>query len=299
LKCVLLLVGMGAWVFISAFFKSKGDIKKARKKFSSVYSDFIDGEVFSYACLGVPVLFFIDFFFIQKSLIQFINFYNWDPVFAAWDKLVHFGHYPHEFLLWAFKDTPAAGFTFDVFYYFWFVVLYLGVGYNLFLDTDRKRRLRFYWVFFLTWTIIGSALATWWSSVGPLFYHNFYPKLANPYAALVTHFDTQGPEAFRIAHRSRELLLHWATNGNKVNINALSAMPSMHVAIAWLMVLYAWNISRGWMIAALVFCTAILTGSVYFGFHYAVDGYVSIALVSLMWWGAGKLIPEGKPLKRL
>ena len=305
-KCVMLLVGMGAWVFAKSFARGKGSFaekwKGAKAHLSKTVDDYMSGDVFAYALVGVPVLFAIDFFFVQKSLIPYLNYYSWDPLLAAWEQALHFGFYPHEFVIPA-SDALGLGLYYDHCYYFWFVVLYLGIGYNLFMDTDVKRRLRFYWVFFLTWTIIGSAGAIWLSSVGPLFFHDFYPVLADPYTGLVRHFEEAGSQ-FPIASASRVWLLHWATNGQMVNVNGLSAMPSMHVAIAWLVFLYGAGISRAWMVATLVFCISILLGSVYFGFHYALDGYVSILLVSLMWWGVGKAIdrrypPDTKPLKRL
>lgn len=306
-KCMMLLVGMGAWVFVSGFARSEGGLRarwrSAKERLSKTSEAYLDGEVFAYALMGVPVLFAIDFFFVQKSLIPYLNYYSWDPFFAALDKTLHFGLYPHEFVVPA-SDALGLGRFYDISYYLWFVVLYLGIGYNLFMDTDARRRLRFYWVFFLTWTVLGSAGAAWFSSVGPLFYHDFYPVLADPYAGLVAHFEETGKDNYPIASATRIWLLHWATNGQMVNVNCLSAMPSMHVAIAWLVFLYGASISRAWMIASFVFCLSILFGSVFFGFHYAVDGYLSIIVVSLMWWGVGKAVDrrypqDTKPLKRL
>ncbi|TIN21837.1 MAG: hypothetical protein E5Y31_19780 [Mesorhizobium sp.] len=37
-----------------------------------------------------------------------------------------------------------------------------------------------------------------------------------------------------------------------------------------------------------MYVALILFGSVYSGWHYAIDGYVSIALVILIWWITGK-----------
>ena len=41
----------------------------------------------------------------------------------------------------------------------------------------------------------------------------------------------------------------------------------------------------GWSFAAL-----ILFGSVYAGWHYAVDGYLSISVVSLLWYLTGRFV---------
>ena len=308
-KCLLLLAAMSIWVFVHRFATVKGSFEErgdnAKAYFMATARAYAKGELFAYACVGMPVLYAINFFFIQKSLIAFVNPYSWDPVLAAWDKLLHFGRYPHEFVIPA-ADSLNLGLStyFDLVYYVWFVVLYIGLSYNLFLDTQRHRRLRFYWCFFLSWAVIGSAMALAFSSVGPLFFHDFYPALTDPYTGLVSHFMAHGETEFPIANYSRTLLLKWATNGNMVNVNALSAMPSLHVAISWLMVLYAWQIGWRSTVAASVFCASIFFASVYFGFHYAVDGYVSIATVSLLWWLVGKLLDrrykgDAKPLIRL
>ncbi|MER8866395.1 hypothetical protein NKI19_22205 [Mesorhizobium sp. M0751] len=36
----------------------------------------------------------------------------------------------------------------------------------------------------------------------------------------------------------------------------------------------------------------ILYGSVFTGWHYAVDGYASIVVVSVIWWATGRLVRE-------
>ncbi|HYD17731.1 MAG TPA: phosphatase PAP2 family protein [Patescibacteria group bacterium] len=289
-KCLLLLGLMAAWIFLHRLVTGKGGFQArchaAQAQLSATARAYTNSELFAYACAGFPVLYAINFFFIQKSLIAFVNPYDWDPLLAVWDKALHFGHYPHSFLVPIIDRLGLATYL-DIIYYVWFVVLYIGIGFNLFLDRDKRRRLQFYWVFFLSWVVIGSAMALAMSSVGPLFFARFYPTLADPYVDLVRHFNTVGPQKFIIAYTSRDLLVHWATNGNMVNVNALSAMPSLHVAIAWLMVLYAWRIGRAWFVAAALFCGSIFLASVYFGFHYAFDGYVSIVMVSLLWRGVG------------
>jgi hypothetical protein len=58
----------------------------------------------------------------------------------------------------------------------------------------------------------------------------------------------------------------------------------MHVAIPVLLAGTGWRIHRvaGW--ALTVFAVLILLGSVHLAWHYAVDGYVSIVAVPLLWW---------------
>ncbi|MDE1152716.1 MAG: phosphatase PAP2 family protein [Micavibrio sp.] len=247
---------------------------------------------FTYACMGALVLLGNSFFLISKSLINVINPLHrlkWDFYFSAWDKFLHAGHYPHDLLLPAI-NAISAGRVLDFLYFFWLNAIFLLTLYNLFGDKMPHRRLRFLWVYFLSWVLLGSLAATVFNSVGPLFYHSFYPETPDVYAAVGQNIDTLQKQAFTFAGMTRVLLLRWQGNDAMIDANAISAMPSMHVAIAWLAVLYAREINRCFFYLVLLFFVCILIGSVYLGFHYAIDGYVSVIAVSMIWWIMGKVI---------
>jgi membrane protein implicated in regulation of membrane protease activity len=64
----------------------------------------------------------------------------------------------------------------------------------------------------------------------------------------------------------------------------------MHVAIAMLNALFIREIlGRLAAFLAWSYLAFILFGSVYLGWHYAVDGYASIVLVAIIYW-AGRRI---------
>jgi membrane-associated phospholipid phosphatase len=67
----------------------------------------------------------------------------------------------------------------------------------------------------------------------------------------------------------------------------ISAMPSMHIATATICVLAA----RGtrWFWLALLFLLMTFFGSVYLGFHYAVDTPVAAVVALLCWMITGEL----------
>lgn len=234
------------------------------------------------------------FFFIAKSLINTVNPYveaAWDKTFAAWDNALHFGMYPHEFIIPA-VNALGAGRVLDFFYAFWLVVMLLVACYNVFADDLVHRRLRYLWTHFLSWVFLGTIGATVFSSVGPLFYNDFFPDGGDIYAPLRQNLEGLSASSFVFAAETRELLLVWSHNDRIFDPNALSAMPSMHLAIGWLMVLYARQGARWVFAVACVFFALVYLGSVYFGFHYAVDAYVSVAFVSLVWWLAGKMLDK-------
>lgn len=74
--------------------------------------------------------------------------------------------------------------------------------------------------------------------------------------------------------------------------SGISAFPSMHVALATVVALYAWEWSRKLGFVAWVYVAFILCSSVYLGWHYAIDGYASIVVVSGLYWALRVLMPN-------
>jgi PAP2 superfamily len=72
-------------------------------------------------------------------------------------------------------------------------------------------------------------------------------------------------------------------------VNGISAMPSVHVAVAVLFALAGGRAGRwpGRLFTA--YAGIVLLGSVHLGWHYAVDGYVSAAIVAGLWLLSGPL----------
>lgn len=301
IKCVILLLGFGAVSFVRGLFR-RGARKKplaGRIGFAWAYTDklvsrYLDGEVFAYGCIGLLVAAANSFYFIQKSLVHVLHFYSWDEAFIAADRFLHFGHQPNEFVVWL-TQTFHLGHVLDIGYFLWFVVMYAILGYGLFWDNNLKRRLKFLWCFLMAWVLLGSVMGLWFSAAGPLFYHDFFPRQPDPYADFVKYISDFGPHEFPIAFWSGQHLLEWTTNGELVNINAVVAFPSMHIAIAWLATLYGFSINRKLGYAGVAFCGIIYLATVLFGYHYAIDSYVSLAVVSLMWWATGKYLDRRYP----
>lgn len=66
-----------------------------------------------------------------------------------------------------------------------------------------------------------------------------------------------------------------------------SAMPSVHVAIGMLAWLWGRSLSRLAAVVGGAFFALVMVGSVRLGWHYAIDGYVSIVVTAGLWWLAG------------
>ena len=75
---------------------------------------------------------------------------------------------------------------------------------------------------------------------------------------------------------------------NKTKLGSgISAMPSMHVSMAFLFALVGWRSNRliGLMLG--IYTIIILMGSVHLGWHYAIDGYAAILGTLLIWHCVG------------
>ena len=91
------------------------------------------------------------------------------------------------------------------------------------------------------------------------------------------------------ALRNQAMLLEaLGSDGLRVG-GGISAMPSVHNALAVLFALAAFQLNRaaGWALAA--YAGLIWLGSVHLGWHYAVDGLVAAALTAGLWRVAGRI----------
>ena len=264
-------------------------LKGVEVRFNKNIGAFLTRDRLLLGFVGLIPLILINFIIsFGKSMIPVLNPYNWDPVLVNLDHVLHFGHYPHEFIMPVIEKFHLSAFL-NYIYLLWFFMLFASNSYALFCDNDQGRRMRYLWTFVLMWTVMGVILATLFASVGPLYFHHFYPTLNDPYTKLMAHLNAVHESGVNLnVIRALPVLLEMVENDKILNLNGISAMPSMHVAMAWLMVLYAFAVRRWAGFCALVYFILILAGSIYLSWHYAVDGYASVILVSVIWWMTGK-----------
>jgi PAP2 superfamily len=74
--------------------------------------------------------------------------------------------------------------------------------------------------------------------------------------------------------------------------NASAAVPSLHAAYSFLVVLMAFSISRKIGPIAIVYATAMWFTIVFFGEHYVSDALIGVALAGLVWLGVRRVLPR-------
>ncbi len=240
---------------------------------------------------GLPLLavciVLLPFFSKMKAAIRLFNDFTWDQTFIEWDRAIFFGHDAWEIL------QPVMGYPYvtagiSVLYQAWVLLLYFGVLFLIYARFDGSLRRQFFLTYILSWTVIGAGMATLLASVGPCFVnplvglHDFDDQMA-----YLHHVDSIVPV---MVLPVQEMLLKW----HSANVNGLgsgiTAMPSMHVAIAYLFWLTMRKISKPAGVLFGAFFVVIWLGSVHLAYHYAVDGLVSVISVSVLWYTSGRVI---------
>ena len=131
----------------------------------------------------------------------------------------------------------------------------------------------------LTWLLLGVVCAYAFSSVGPIFYDRAFG--GTEFGRLNAIIESQA----WFASQAERMLWEAYSAGTVLSLNGISAMPSMHVALTFWMVLCARGTRLG--TAAWAYYAFTWFGSVHLGWHYVADGLISTAGVLLLW----KLVP--------
>ena len=222
--------------------------------------------------LGVQVLAFGGSAFnsLKVALPRVVPFWA-DAPFATMEQqifTVHPWQVLHAMFGWA---TPAI----DLMYSLWFPIAVVAT-YGVLAMAPSPLKTRAMVSQALIWLILGIGGAYLFSSAGPLFYDRIHG--GDLFAPLLETLHRNGAS---IAIRTSDML--WlAYSANSVEVGTgISAMPSLHVAIAlWLALVLHQSRFRavGWTYYAFVW-----VGSVHLGWHYAADGLVASIGTIVIW----------------
>lgn len=238
----------------------------------------LGGLVVVVACMPLFFAAYRDF----KAAIPAIVPFWMDPVLEGADRTLHLGRHPWEWLQ-PILGSPEWTHLIDGLYVFWFdallsVVLWMG------FTRHRWVRARFFVTLILLYVLLGNVAALAFSSAGPAYYPLVTDVGADPFLPLMEYLRALDDEGALFAVLTQNTL--WATYTGQLDsgVAGISAFPSVHVAVTTLLALTGLALNRVAAVAGVLFLVVILIGSVHLGWHYALDGYVSMAAVGVFWW---------------
>lgn len=221
-------------------------------------------------------LFFGAFTWLKNMLPVLNGGFLHDKWQADLDRWLHGGVDPWR-LLWS---LPYAADALPVISYVYSVIWYvLCLGALFFVATSPKAdrfRGRYIACFLFAWVFLGNILAGAWLSAGPAFY-GLVMQDAQRFGLLVAALA--GDHSRFAASGFQTYLWTLSNEGLSGFGSGISAFPSVHVGLVVMNALFVWDYSRRLGIAAFVFCAFIMASSVYLGWHYALDGYVSAVVM--------------------
>ena len=223
-----------------------------------------------------------------KAVIPVIKPFAYDARFAEMDRVIHGGFYPHE-LLQPLMGYPLVTFAVLILYNLWLPLVFVVFISQVLDRSDPVLRQRYLLSFALGWILIGTIGAVALSSAGPAYYARVLDLApgTGPYAGLVAYYGAAANVVPLFLTDMHEMLWGIFESGVLQPGAGISAMPSVHVALATHMFLVARHKGRkrAWVFG--IYACVILVGSVHLGWHYAVDGYLGGALMALIWWLSG------------
>jgi len=225
---------------------------------------------------------FMATFTAMKSFIGLGGF-TADVPLANFDRWLHFGRDPIVFLhgLFSYADTWR---IFAFFYGPGWMLWVNGFVFWMAVAAPKPEiRQRFFICYVFAWAVLGNFVAWLAISSGPAYFAQVTGD-ANRFASALA---TVGVNVLPNGSGIRDVQLYlWELYVSKTSGfgMGISAFPSLHIAMVVLCALVALEIDRLLAQAGLMIVLIIETGSVLFGWHYAIDGYFSIIVMVAFWW---------------
>lgn len=220
-----------------------------------------------------------------KSAIPALNPFSWDEYFMLMDRDIFFGVDPWILLKDVLGEPHVTSAISLLYSNLWMIVVASVVTYS-FVAGDDYRRVQFTLSCVLTWIVSGNILAIAFSSAGPCYY-GFFVDGVDPYARLMEYLAEVDAQTGAVVSLQVQELLWTIFVDSEGQVSGISAMPSLHIMFCLLVAFYVYDINRVLGLFLYFYAIIVCIGSVYLGWHYAVDGIAAIVLAVATWFASG------------
>jgi len=178
----------------------------------------------------------------------------------------------------------------------WFALMWGSIILCLLFVENVRAVLHYLLAFTLCWVIVGSLAAYFLASAGPCFYERVLSDAHfQPLMSRLHEIDHALNSTFPILDLTsldvQDILWSWHTTHHNGLGAGISAMPSVHVGLAFVMARGAFLLRPVYGKLMSIYVALIWIASVHLGWHYAFDGAVALLLVAPIWkisgWLAG------------
>jgi hypothetical protein len=226
-----------------------------------------------------------------KQVVLPLRGFLWDRSLAHIGRML-LGVSPWQVTHSVFGSLPATRFL-DSIYSLWLILIFAFPMVVAVVFGDPRVRFRLIFSWFAAWVVIGTLAAWVFASAGPVYFNALVGHDAN-YAALqlrlagLEHLaEAQGrPIA---ALEFQPILLNAFRLRDYAPAGGISAMPSMHVALATLLVIGGFQHNRLWGALLATYALLIWIASIHFGWHYFIDGPVAALMMLGLWRASAPL----------
>lgn len=239
--------------------------------------------------LWVAIMIFNYTYFWLKVCVPIVNPTLWDETFSRLDTLLHFGYSPSIVLIEAVRGTLLG--WLDGWYGLWLPSVSLSIAFFCAHPKALVRR-QFVLSCVLIW-ILGAWMYTALPALGPIYvftdlWRDILPGMpanANAQQLLWENYQT-----IQRGIQDGQLYRFNPTRG-------IAAMPSLHVGVHWMLMLWMHRYARPLFIPAAIATFLTFLGSIITGWHYAIDGYVGIGLGQIAYWAALRFERGDRPVE--
>jgi hypothetical protein len=227
----------------------------------------------------------ISAFTAYKSAVVGAAGYHHDALFIAADRAL-FGTDAWR-LTHAVLHSAGATAVLDFLYHPAFMPMLIGFAACAALRGRPALRYTYMLSYMTSFVIVGMVGADLCASAGPV-YDGLLFGDGRTFGQLTALLRAQSAEAGPfMAVMAQDYLLQAHRAGVTQLGSGISAMPSMHVVMAFLWVLPAWHIGRALGLVVTGYALVIWLASVHLGWHYFSDGLVGLAVLCVIWSVAG------------